>query len=65
MTIDQIAELLQVPTSWIYERTRSNTIPHHKVGKYLRFNSKEIHDWLENQSSLKTKKMKSAGCRKD
>lgn len=56
MTIDQVAELLQVPTSWIYERTRSNKIPHRKVGTYLRFEAKEIHRWLDSQSSLKFRK---------
>lgn len=52
LTIDQVAELLKVPKTWIYQRTRersSNTIPYYKVGKYLRFKSSEVQGWLQEQ----------------
>jgi excisionase family DNA binding protein len=37
LTIDEVAALLKVPKSWIYERARNGAIPHLKLGKYLRF----------------------------
>lgn len=37
LTVDEVAALLKVPKSWVYERTRRGTIPHLKLGKYLRF----------------------------
>jgi excisionase family DNA binding protein len=46
LTIDEVAALLQVPKSWIYERTRHGTIPHLKLGKYLRFPTAELHEWM-------------------
>lgn len=55
LTIDQLAEKLQVPRSWIYERTRINSIPYKKLGKYLRFNELEIDDWIQSNCSLKFK----------
>jgi predicted DNA-binding transcriptional regulator AlpA len=55
LNVDQIAEYLNVPTSWIYGHTRENAdevIPRIKIGKYLRFNpdSHEFEQWLKNSS---------------
>jgi excisionase family DNA binding protein len=51
-TVTEIAELLQVPNSWVYERTRRRgieRIPHFKLGKYLRFSRSEVLDWVQQQ----------------
>lgn len=45
LTIDEAAALLRVPKSWLYERTRTNSVPHMKVGKYLRFDQQEFLAW--------------------
>jgi len=40
LTIDEMAETLKVPKSWLYSRTRETgpgSIPRIKVGKYIRF----------------------------
>jgi excisionase family DNA binding protein len=52
VTVSQIAEFLQVPDSWVYERTRRRGIerlPHFKLGKYLRFSRSEVLDWVQRQ----------------
>ncbi len=49
LTVQELAELLNVPVSWIYDRTRSGGpghIPHYKIGKYLRFAEEEVMDYL-------------------
>jgi excisionase family DNA binding protein len=51
LTVDELAGLLKVPKSWIYEHTRrkgSERLPHFKFGKYLRFDihSEEFNAWL-------------------
>jgi excisionase family DNA binding protein len=51
-TVKEIAEFLQLPTSWIYERSRRRgieRIPHFKLGKYLRFSKSEVWQWIESQ----------------
>lgn len=51
-TVSQIAEFLQVPDSWVYQRTRRrgvDRIPHFKLGKYLRFSRSEVLDWVQRQ----------------
>lgn len=45
LTIDEAAALIRVPKSWLYERTRLNTVPHVKLGKYLRFDREELLTW--------------------
>jgi len=45
--IKEMASKLNVPVSWLYSRTRTNDIPHYKVGKYVRFDESEIWEWLK------------------
>ena len=48
--INKMAKKLDVPVSWLYSRTRTNEIPHYKIGKYVKFDEKEIWDWLKTQN---------------
>ena len=50
MTVGEVAELLQVPSSWVYERTRlrcHNRIPGIRLGKYWRFQRMDIMHWID------------------
>jgi excisionase family DNA binding protein len=52
LTIQQVADLLHVPVSWVYGRTRKRSIerlPGIRLGKYWRFHEEEIHAWVESQ----------------
>jgi excisionase family DNA binding protein len=52
LTVGQVAEILNVPISWVYERTRRRgieRIPYFKLGKYLRFARTEILQWVQRQ----------------
>jgi excisionase family DNA binding protein len=54
LSVEEVAELLQVPVSWVYDRTRSrglNRIPGFRLGKYWRFEEGEVMAWLERQRS--------------
>lgn len=49
LTVSEVAKMLSVPVSWVYERTRERglqRIPHVKLGKYLRFDASEIRNWV-------------------
>jgi excisionase family DNA binding protein len=41
-TISQAADSLQLPVTWLYERTRKAAIPHRKMGKYVRFTEADL-----------------------
>ena len=50
LAVGEVAELLHVPASWVYERTRrrgKEQLPHLKLGKYLRFEEKAVREFLE------------------
>src|SRR5207249_10984846 len=48
LTVEEVAQLLKVSRSWVYEHTRlrgtprSERLPHIKLGKYVRFRSEEL-----------------------
>jgi excisionase family DNA binding protein len=52
LNIHEMAAVLQVPRSWIYDKTRQkgeNPIPVLRVGKYLRFKPEAVIEWLKNK----------------
>jgi len=52
LTVDEIARKLNISVSWIYSNARkkgTNSIPHLKIGKYIRFQEDVVRQWLENQ----------------
>ena len=49
----ELAALLGVPTSFIYDRTRQHApdpIPHFKVGKYVGFDLAQVQEWLAERT---------------
>jgi excisionase family DNA binding protein len=49
LTVRQVAELLQVPVSWVYGRMRKGALerlPGYKLGKYWRFDREEVVAWV-------------------
>lgn len=47
LAADDVAELLAVPVSWVREHTRSGTIPHLVLGRYVRYRRDEVVAWLD------------------
>lgn len=53
LSVDELAQSLNVPKSWLYSRTRqtgADAIPRLKVGKYIRFRLNDVMEWLESQN---------------
>ena len=53
LTVDELAESLSVPKSWVYGKSREkgpDAMPKIKVGKYCRFVLNDVLDWLKNQN---------------
>ena len=52
LTVEEVAELLRVPKSWVYARTRKRSlhrIPAFRLGKYWRFRETDVLAWIEGQ----------------
>jgi len=53
----KLAEIINVPVSWIYQRTRMGpkAIPFIKMGKYIRFDSEEVIKFFKNKETTLAK----------
>jgi excisionase family DNA binding protein len=52
LTVEEVAELFQVPRSWVYARTRHRQgqhLPFLKLGKYVRFEPAAVRAFLARQ----------------
>jgi excisionase family DNA binding protein len=52
LTVNEVAEILKVPPSWVYEHTREQSrdrIPGFRIGKYWRFAEADVLAWLANR----------------
>lgn len=47
--VQEMARILNVPVSWLYERTRVGTIPCVRIGKYVRFDPQEVLAFLRGR----------------
>ncbi len=58
LTVDDVALLLKVSKSWVYEHTRSRAIPrterlpHVRIGKYVRFNARHVQEFLSRRTRI-------------
>ena len=58
LTVQEVADRLRVPLSWVYDRTRSNDIPGQvKIGKYVRIRESELESYIKHGGSLKKDKV--------
>ena len=54
LTVDELAAVLKVSPSWVYEHTRTRRraarLPYIKIGKYIRFDPQAVRAFLARQS---------------
>jgi excisionase family DNA binding protein len=57
LTVTDVATLLRVPVSWVYEHTRRgapDALPAIKVGKYVRFHTADVRAYIERRRLVRT-----------
>ena len=52
LTADDVAELLSVPKSWVYEQSRLGRIPTVTLGRYRRYRREAIEEWVNQVEAL-------------
>ena len=58
LTAEDVATLLKVSRSWVYEHTRSRgtarteRLPYIKIGKYKRFDPRSVREFLQRRSKI-------------
>jgi len=53
LTVEEVAELLKVLRSWVYQNTRRRSqdrIPFVKVGRYLRFREEDLLTYIQHRT---------------
>ena len=50
LTADDVAEILQVPKTWVQQAGLDGRLPSRKIGLYRRYVRAEILDWLGRQN---------------
>jgi excisionase family DNA binding protein len=51
LTVDQLAENLNVSRVWLYKLVREKRIPFFHIDKCIRFSPSEIEKWLESKKN--------------
>jgi excisionase family DNA binding protein len=47
ISVKDLNESTGLPVSWWYAQTAAGTVPHIKIGKYVRFRESEVLAWLD------------------
>jgi len=47
LTVEDVAEQLAVPASWVAQAARRGILPSRKVGRYRRFLQADVDEYLE------------------
>ena len=50
LTVDELAQVLLVKKSTIYQWRHLGLIPYIKVGRFVRFREKDIQKWLSSRA---------------
>ena len=51
LTVQEVAEYLRVPESWVYERTRRRAIPVRKLGRLVRIPRRDLLAWIDQEGA--------------
>jgi excisionase family DNA binding protein len=51
LNADQVARMLGVPKSWVYEQSRRGRIPTVNLGRYRRYREDAISKWIEEREA--------------
>jgi excisionase family DNA binding protein len=50
----EVAELLNVPKSWVREQTRRGLMPHVSLGRYRRYQHSSVLEWIAGHEVAST-----------
>jgi excisionase family DNA binding protein len=53
LDVNDVADYLNVPVRWVYQRVQRKEIPHLRLGKHLRFQHDRLTSWLLEMEELR------------
>jgi hypothetical protein len=60
-TAEQMEASTGVPATWFLEAARAGTVPHHKIGRYVRFRADEVFSFTRFRGRAAPGKQKALG----
>ena len=51
LTAEEVAEMLRVPKSWVYRWGREGRLPTVELGRYRRYDERDVERWIEERKS--------------
>jgi excisionase family DNA binding protein len=48
LTVDEVAERLNVTKDWVWAQVRAGRIPHVPLGRYRRFREEALDAWIQD-----------------
>jgi excisionase family DNA binding protein len=51
LTVDELADLLGVSRQSVYRWRHSDGMPSHKIGRLVRFDVREVEEWIRSRCS--------------
>ncbi|MGW2230532.1 helix-turn-helix domain-containing protein [Streptomyces formicae] len=51
LTIDDVAEVLNVPKHWVYDNHKKHNMPFKKIGRTLRCRPNDLDRWIDAQEA--------------
>lgn len=52
LTAEEVAELLGVPKTWVYEQSRLGRIPTVTLGRYRRYRREAVDEWVREHEKV-------------
>lgn len=56
LTPKEVAGILKVPISWVYERTRTRDLPIKKIGRHVRVRMSDLEQWIDGETAYESEK---------
>ncbi len=54
LTAEEVAEQLNLPKSWIYEQSRAGRFPTVRMGRYMRYDQRDVDAWIDQHRNAWT-----------
>jgi excisionase family DNA binding protein len=48
LTADEVAAMLRMKRAWVYAETRRGSLPHVRLGRYVRYRRSAVVAWVES-----------------
>jgi excisionase family DNA binding protein len=60
LTASDVADMLGMTTTWVYEQSRKGLIPTITLGRYRRYRREAIEEWLQQMEAARSQRARAS-----